>query len=82
MRISFREACWTRPRTSRAGSFGILYAIGVAIFGGFTQFMIKWLIEFTGSPLAPAWYLSVALTVGGGGMILLPESAPRLRRSA
>jgi MFS family permease len=70
------------PRSSRAGSFGILYAIGVAVFGGFTQFMIKWLIEFTGSPLAPAWYLSVALIVGGTGMVLLPESAPRLRRSA
>jgi MHS family citrate/tricarballylate:H+ symporter-like MFS transporter len=64
------------PRSSRAGAFGILYAIGIAVFGGFTQFIIKWLIDVTGNPLAPAWYLSVALIVGGVAMTLLPESAP------
>lgn len=64
------------PRSSRSGAFGVLYAIGVAVFGGFTQFIIKWLIDATGNPLAPGWYLSVALTVGGVAMALLPESAP------
>jgi hypothetical protein len=64
------------PRSSRSGVFGILYAISIAVFGGFTQFIIKWLIDVTGSPLAPGWYLSVALIVGGVAMILLPESAP------
>lgn len=64
------------PRSSRSGVFGILYAIGIAVFGGFTQFIIKWLIDVTGNPLAPAWYLSVALIVGALAMTLLPESAP------
>jgi MHS family citrate/tricarballylate:H+ symporter-like MFS transporter len=64
------------PRSSRSGVFGILYAIGIAVFGGFTQFIIKWLIDVTGNPLAPGWYLSVALIVGGVAMALLPESAP------
>jgi MHS family citrate/tricarballylate:H+ symporter-like MFS transporter len=64
------------PRSSRSGTFGILYAIAVAVFGGFTQFIIKWLIDFTGNPLAPGWYLSVALIIGGVAMTRLPESAP------
>ena len=64
------------PRSSRSGVFGILYAIGIAVFGGFTQFIIKWLIDVTGNSLAPGWYLSVALIVGGVAMTLLPESAP------
>jgi MFS transporter, MHS family, citrate/tricarballylate:H+ symporter len=67
------------PESSRSGTFGILYAIGIAIFGGFTQFIIKWLIDVTGNPLAPGWYLSVALIVGGVAMALLPESAPARR---
>lgn len=67
------------PGSSRSGTFGILYAIGTAIFGGFTQFIIKWLIDVTGNPLAPGWYLSVALIVGGVAMSLLPESAPAQR---
>jgi len=27
------------------------------IFGGFAQFFVTWLIEATGSPIAPAFYL-------------------------
>ena len=64
------------PRSSRSGTFGILYASEVAVFGGLTQFIIKWLIEVTGNPMAPAWYLSVALFIGGAAMVLMPESAP------
>jgi MHS family citrate/tricarballylate:H+ symporter-like MFS transporter len=64
------------PRSSRSAVFGVLYAIGIAIFGGFTQFIIKWLLDVEGNPLAPGWYLSVALIVGGVAMALLPESAP------
>jgi len=41
----------------RATSISIIYAIGVAIFGGSTQFVVAWLGQATGSPLAPSWYL-------------------------
>lgn len=64
------------PRSSRSGAFGVLYAIGIAVFGGFAQFNVKWLIDFTGNPTAPAWYLSAALLIGGTAMFVLPESAP------
>lgn len=64
------------PRSSRSGVFGVLYALAVAVFGGSTQFVIKWLIDLTGNPLAPAWYMSGALLAGGVAIALLPESAP------
>lgn len=64
------------PRASRSGSYGLLYSATVACFGALTQFAMKWLIVATGSPLAPAVYLSAALLLGGVGMALLPESLP------
>jgi MFS transporter, MHS family, citrate/tricarballylate:H+ symporter len=64
------------PASSRSGAFGIIYAVGAAVFGGSTQFVIKWLIDLTGSPLAPAWYLTGALVIGGSAMMAMRESAP------
>jgi MFS family permease len=64
------------PISLRAGSLGILYALAIAAFGGSAQFIVTWLIAVTGSPLAPAWYMSGAMLVGLAGMIGMPESAP------
>jgi MFS transporter, MHS family, citrate/tricarballylate:H+ symporter len=64
------------PRAVRATGFGLLYAVSVAVFGGFTQFAINALMDLTGSPLAPAAYLTVALLVGGSAMLAVRESAP------
>jgi len=64
------------PSSLRSGAFGIIYAVGAAVFGGSTQFVIKWLIDLTGSPLAPAWYLTGALVIGGSAMMAMRESAP------
>jgi MFS family permease len=64
------------PQSVRSTVFGTLYALSVAVFGGFAQFNIKWLIDLTGNPVAPAWYLSAALVLGGAAMIMVPESAP------
>jgi MHS family citrate/tricarballylate:H+ symporter-like MFS transporter len=68
------------PVNLRAGSLGIIYALAIATFGGTAQFMVTWLIDVTGSPLAPAWYLSGALLLGLAAMIAMPESAPIKRR--
>jgi MFS transporter, MHS family, citrate/tricarballylate:H+ symporter len=64
------------PRAVRATGFGLVYAVSVAVFGGFTQFVIKALMDLTGNPLAPAGYLSVALLIGGSAMLAVRESAP------
>lgn len=65
-------------KSVRCASLGTIYALAVAIFGGTTQFIIAWLIAWTGDPLAPAWYLTAALTVGIVAMAMLRETAPAL----
>ena len=34
------------------------------IFGGFAQFFVTWLIEATGSPIAPSFYVMFGAAVG------------------
>jgi MFS family permease len=58
----------TLPKASRSGGIAMLYAGAVAVFGGTAQFIVKWLSDVTASPIAPAWYLSIALIVGGIAM--------------
>jgi MFS family permease len=64
------------PVAVRSSSLGTLYAVTMAVFGGSTQVMVKWLIEATGGALAPAWYLTGFLAVGAVCMALFRESAP------
>ena len=47
------------PRSTRATGLSLAYAAGVSIFGGFAQFIVTWLIQATGNPAAPAWYVIV-----------------------
>jgi MFS transporter, MHS family, citrate/tricarballylate:H+ symporter len=68
------------PKAARSGSLSILYAVTISIFGGSTQFMIKWLIDATRSALAPAWYMTAALVIGGLAMVAWRESAPAKTR--
>lgn len=64
------------PKAVRSGALAILYAATIAVFGGSTQLVVKWLIDVTGSPLAPAWYQTIALIIGGAAMAAVRESAP------
>ncbi|MFM0266774.1 hypothetical protein [Paraburkholderia sediminicola] len=41
----------------RATSLGIIYALGVTIFGGFAQLIVSALWRMSGSFYAPAWYV-------------------------
>jgi len=51
------------PARMRTTGLSISYAFGVAIFGGFAPFINAWLIEATGSKLAPAFYLMFASAI-------------------
>lgn len=64
------------PVARRAGAVGITYALAVAVFGGSAQYIATWLIDRTGSPLAPAWYMTGAMAVGLIAMAMMKESAP------
>ena len=64
------------PKAVRSSALAIIYAVAVSVFGGSTQFAIKTLIDLTGSALAPAWYMTGAVLIGGVAMSLMQETAP------
>jgi len=51
------------PTHMRTTGLSISYSLGVAIFGGFAPFINAWLIEVTGSKLAPSFYLMFAAAI-------------------
>lgn len=59
----------------RVLGMGGVYAAAVAVFGGTTQPVIAALIEFTGDPLSPAWYMMAFTAVGLAASVLAPETA-------
>jgi MHS family citrate/tricarballylate:H+ symporter-like MFS transporter len=68
------------PARVRAGSLSLVYALAIAIFGGSTQLVEKLLIRWTGSAIAPGWYMMVAVAAGLAGAMMIREP-PRNRQS-
>lgn len=64
------------PRSARSGGLSLIYAVSIALFGGSAQFVIAWLIDATGNPVAPAYYMAASLLVGLVAMACLRETAP------
>jgi hypothetical protein len=52
------------------------------IFGGFAQFFVTWLIEVTGSPIAPAFYVMFGAAIGVVAAFFLVDRAWDVRLSA
>ena len=52
------------PARLRSTGVAIAYNIAVMCFGGFAQFFVTWLIEVTGSPIAPAFYVMFGAAMG------------------
>ncbi len=67
------------PKKVRSGGIALIYALAISVFGGSTQLMVAWIIRATGNPLAPAWYMLGAVTVGLAAMVRLRETAPGRR---
>jgi MFS transporter, MHS family, proline/betaine transporter len=51
------------PTRMRTTGLAISYSFGVAIFGGFAPFINAWLIDATGSNVAPSFYLMFAAAI-------------------
>lgn len=64
------------PQQIRSGGIGIVYAVAIATFGGTAQFVVAWLTDYSGSPLAPSWYMSASLVIGVCAMLVVRETAP------
>lgn len=67
------------PPRVRSAALSVVYAVAISIFGGTTQFVIAWLTKLTASPLAPAWYMTVAAVLGLAAMLTARETAPAKR---
>ena len=65
------------PAEIRATGMSLVYALGVAIFGGFGQFIVTWLIQATGSPIAPAWYVMACALATILSLMAIPEMRGR-----
>jgi MHS family proline/betaine transporter-like MFS transporter len=67
------------PTRMRTTGLSVSYSFGVAIFGGFAPFINAWLIQTTGSKVAPSFYLMFAAAISLLGLMAVrrldrPES--------
>jgi len=67
------------PKSVRSSGLAILYALGVTIFGGTTQFVVAWLIDWTKDPMVPAWYQLAANAAAIAGVAMLRPHADVLQ---
>ena len=64
------------PARVRAGAMGLIYAGAISVFGGTAQPLIRKLIEWTGNPVAPGWYMAGAVACGLAATFLIREEPP------
>jgi MFS family permease len=69
------------PARIRAGALGTVYACSIAIFGGSAQFLEQLLTDKTGSPIAPAFYMTAAIGIGVIGIFMLEETGRKAKRA-
>lgn len=68
------------PTHSRSTWMSTGYSLATSIFGGFAPFIATWMIQHTGSPISPTYYLIVAAIVSAIVIATMRETAhERLR---
>ena len=63
------------PAHVRTTGLGTAYNLAVMLFGGFAPFFVTWLIQATGLPIAPAFYVMFGAVAGILASLLLKERA-------
>jgi MFS transporter, MHS family, proline/betaine transporter len=76
MSTAVAEQFATRARST---GLGIAYNLAVMIFGGFAQFFVTWLIEASGSPIAPSFYVMFGAAIGVVAACFLVDRARDVR---
>lgn len=59
----------------RYSALSIAFNVSVSLFGGATPLVTAWLVERTGDPLVPAYYLMGAAVIGLVTMLFVKETA-------
>jgi MHS family proline/betaine transporter-like MFS transporter len=67
-------------RRARTTHVSIANGTAVAIFGGFAPFIATWLIQKTGSPISPTYFVIAAAILSLLAVVSLPETARRALR--
>jgi MFS family permease len=62
------------PIAVRSTGMSLVYAIGTALFGGTTQFVVTGLLAATHNPLTPAYYVAGISVLSVLAMMALPET--------
>jgi MFS transporter, MHS family, proline/betaine transporter len=62
------------PAHRRAAGLAVIYSFGVVLFGGFAPFIVTWLINRTGDPMIPAWYLIAVTLLTLAALRAFPEA--------
>ena len=63
------------PAALRSTGLGTAYNMAVMVFGGFAPFFVTWLIQATGLPVAPAFYVMFSAAAGLLASMFLKERA-------
>ena len=62
------------PTHARYTASAVTYNMAYTLFGGTAPFMATWLIELSGNPMAPAFYLAGIAIFALAGGLALPDS--------
>ncbi len=65
------------PTRIRYTALSVSYGFAVAIFGGFAPYISTYLIQTTGNPLAPSFYVMIAGVLSFLGVLFVEERAGR-----
>jgi MFS family permease len=65
------------PTEVRSTGLAISYNIAAAVFGGFSPFVLTWLLHVSGNNLIPAHYCAIFFALGLVGAVMLKGNAPR-----
>jgi MFS family permease len=70
------------PTEVRSTGLAISYNLAASIFGGFSPFVLTWLLHVTGDSLMPAHYCAIFFALGLiGALMLAPRPSPQRNAS-
>jgi len=65
------------PPAVRVIGASLGYTLGVVLFGGFVGLVVQWLMDITGDPLVPAYYLAVATIISLAAALAIRQRSVR-----
>lgn len=68
------------PIATRSSGIAVAYNVAVPIFGGFAPLIASWLIQVTGSPLAPSYYLIATSLISLAVLAIIAARVPAVHR--